>query len=118
MMNSDKVGSMNSPLYIALTFLINFGIGGAYWIFAHRYWELSMKLHELKYGSKLFASYLESPLNIIIWILIFGHATSMMISKPNFIPLLSFSVVVVIDSAVWIVMLDAMNRIWKMGNEA
>lgn len=42
-----------SPLMITFTFLTSFGIGAAYWIFAQRYWELSLKLHELKFGEKL-----------------------------------------------------------------
>jgi len=37
----------------SLAFLTQFGFAAAFWIFAQRYWELSMKLHELKCGEKL-----------------------------------------------------------------
>ena len=47
---SALVSSRTSPTMVSLAFLTQFGIAAAYWIFAQRYWELSMRLHELKFG--------------------------------------------------------------------
>ena len=106
-----------SPLMISFTFLSSFGIGAAYWIFAQRYWELSMKLHELKFGEKLGLSILEQPVNVVIWVLIFAHSAVMTIKNPNWIALASFGAVMIIDIVVWLVMVDAMHRIWKLGSD-
>ena len=102
---------------ISLTFLSSFGIGAGYWIFAQRYWELSMKLHELKFGEKLGLSILEQPVNVVIWVLIFAHSATMTIKNPNWIALASFGAVMIIDIVVWLVMVDAMHRIWKLGSD-
>ena len=106
-----------SPLMVALTFFTSFGIAAAYWIFAQRYWELSMKLHELKCGEKLGLSLIEKPINIILWLLIFAHSATVTIKTPNWIALGSYGTLMIIDFVVWLIMVDAMNRIWKFGSD-
>jgi hypothetical protein len=102
---------------IALTFFTSFGIAAAYWIFAQRYWELSMKLHELKFGEKLGLSLIEKPINIILWLLIFAHSATVTVKTPNWLALASFGALMIIDVVVWLVMVDAMHRIWKVGSD-
>ena len=97
---------------IAFAFITNFGIAAAYWIFAQRYWQLSLKLYELKFGKKLLISILEQPVNIAMWILIFVHAATVQIRQPNWLALSSLAIVVLIDVTVWVIMVDAMYRIW------
>ncbi len=111
------VSLRTSPLMVALTFVTSFGIAAAYWIFAQRYWELSMKLHELKFGEKLGLSLIEKPINIILWLLIFAYSATVTVKTPNWLALASFGALIIIDVVVWLVMVDAMRRIWKVGSD-
>ena len=52
-----------------------------------------------------------------MWILIFVHSATTQIRTPNWIPLESSAMIVLIDVTVWVVMVDAMHRIWKMGSD-
>jgi len=52
-----------------------------------------------------------------MWILIFIHAATVQIMQPNWLALTSLVIIVLIDVTVWVVMIDAMYRIWKLGND-
>lgn len=73
---NQLVASRTSRTMTSLVFITHFGIAAAYWIFAQRYWQLSLKLHELKHGKRLKVQIVEQPLNIAMWILIFIHSAT------------------------------------------
>jgi hypothetical protein len=76
-----------------------------------------MKLHELKFGEKLGLSIIEKPVNIILWVLIFAHSATVTIKSPNWLALGSFATLIILDVIVWLIMVDAMHRIWKVGSD-
>jgi len=86
-------------------------------MFAHRYWELSIKVEEVKFGKNDMLSPYSNFINITVWLLILFQGITQQLIYPSALPHLSLWIALFILLCIIGCLFGAMARIWRLGTQ-